>query len=118
MHAPIVSNGFWQRGEHGGTTEAYRENAFLSAPQSAGHLYIVAQLGHNVSRTLQKELPDSGQSRSARCPIKQGISKMTFQLPDLLAQWRLRHPQLRRCPSKMQGLGARQEVAQMPELNF
>jgi hypothetical protein len=63
-------------------------------------------------------LADSGQLHAARCPIEQGISKMTFQLSDLLAQRRLRHPQLRRCPSKMQGLRDRQEVAEMPELNF
>jgi hypothetical protein len=113
-----VSNGFWQRGEHGGTAEAYREKALLSAPQSAGHLHIVAELCDGVSRALQKELPDSGESHSARGSIKQGISKMTFQLPDLLAQRRLRHPQLCRCPSKMQGLGDGQEVAQMPELNL
>jgi hypothetical protein len=110
MQAAVAFDCLGQCGEHDGTAESHRQNAFLTPAQPPRHFHVVLYLRDAIERTFPEILANLGQPDTAGCAIEKGKAQHPLKAPDLLAQWRLRHPQLRCRPAEVQSFGDREKV--------
>jgi len=110
IQAAIAFDRFGQCGEHNRTAESHCQNTFLAAAQPPCHCHVIVYLREGIPRTLPEVLTNLCQPDTAGCAIEQGIPQYPFKAPDLLAQRRLCHPQLRCRLAEMQGFGDGEKV--------
>jgi hypothetical protein len=102
-----------QRGQHAGADEAYAEEAFFAATDTAGLVEVFLNVLQGAAGAVEKSLAGAGEFDGAGGAGEEGVAEDVFELANLLGERRLGDVKAVGGTAEVELLGYGDEVAEV-----